>query len=97
MVKVVFILYNLCPPEICKQKQNLQRRSFRLPTCKRIYVPAAQNIDELPRLKVTRPELRSRLYNRVPRHPELAQLFLWHQSRLGEQSAVGPRVPLWIT
>ena len=61
------------------------------------YVPAAQNIDELSRLKMTRPELRSRLHHRVPRHPELAQLFLRHQSSLGEQPAVCPRVLLWIT
>ena len=62
-----------------------------------VYLPAAQNVDVLPRLKVAGPQLRSQLHHRVPRHPELAQLLLGRQPSLREEPAVGPRVLLRVT
>ena len=59
-------------------------------------MPAAQDVDVLPRLEVTGPELRARLHHRVARHPELGQLLLRHQPRLREQPAVGAGVLLRV-
>ena len=59
-------------------------------------MPAAQDVDVLPRLEVAGPELRARLHQRVARHPELGQLLLGHQPRLGEEPAVGAGVLLRV-
>ena len=59
-------------------------------------MPAAQDVDVLPRLEVTGPEQRARLHHRVASHPELGQLLLRHQPRLGEQPAVGAGVLLRV-